>query len=600
MEFDPATAVPDAPTASFDPASAQPAFRFSDEALRAYKGKKNVDVVLMSPDQYLALSPPMETNAKSDKQGAALKKSLDAGDAVDEIPALDVTVMAGGKAGVTDQDGRHRALFAKEAGLDQIPVAIRRFGKGDIKELAGMGGQRVAYDFKPAEIPLPKLLLENDPNKEYGTILPTAVDKRTGKVEAAFPEMIRQPVQAASAIGQALTGDRPAGAVTKEQLFNAASLGAGASVVPARAALAAREAVPAAAKSMAETAREAGFVLPPARYEGAGGATKSAAGFGGDIKTGQLASMKNQEVVQATAKKDLGLAPGQPLSEETFENFRKSQAQVAKAVVASGVPIKQDMQFVDDLLKLGPQSQEMAKYFPKTAKNELIADLQNEFGTGQTFTAEAGMQAVRRLRYKSTTNLKNFADPEKTELGFAQRGAADGLERLIERNLAAAGKPELMQQYRTARQLIAKSHDLEAATTEGGAVNPQILAKLGERRPLTGGLKLVADMAKEFPEAFQNPAKIGGKPNMSPLDWFAAMVAGLHGHPMVAGAIAGRPGVRSLLLSEVMQNRLARAGRKPQPSFPLSQMMQQPGPMAAPGAMIDMNAMIQPQPAQPR
>ena len=59
------------------------------------------------------------------------------------------------KAGakVTGQDGRNRAMLAKENGIDLIPVAVKRNGQGPITELEGMQGALVPYDFQKADIP---------------------------------------------------------------------------------------------------------------------------------------------------------------------------------------------------------------------------------------------------------------------------------------------------------------------------------------------------------------------------------------------------------------------------------------------------------------
>src|SRR5713101_7620200 len=70
----------------------------------------------VSPDNYLSLVPPLD-KPWEDAQGRSLKKSTDAGEAIDEAPWLEIK---DGK--LADYDGRHRALLAKEQGVDLIPV----------------------------------------------------------------------------------------------------------------------------------------------------------------------------------------------------------------------------------------------------------------------------------------------------------------------------------------------------------------------------------------------------------------------------------------------------------------------------------------------
>jgi len=327
-----------------------------------------------------------------------------------------------------------------------------------------------------------------------------------------------------------------------------------------------------AARTAAELANEAGYVLPPSTATAKPGTLASMTeSLGGEAKTAQAASVKNQTVTNKLAAKSLGLPEGTALTDDVFEQVRGKAGGAYKAVADSGVPIKQDMAFVDDLLKVGKQSEEMAKYFPGLAKNDLIKGLQDELGTGQTFSAKAGIQTVRRLRAKASANLKNFLDPEKVELGRAQRGAADAIDDLIERNLSDAGKTGLVKDYRAARQTIAKAHDVESATnTATGNVNAQALAKLADKgKPLTGELKLIADTAKTFPKATQNPEKFGGEKKWSAVDAIAALAA-THGHPGLLAGLVARPTAREIALSKLMQNRLARPKPAPAPNSLLS------------------------------
>lgn len=129
-------------------------FRFSDYALNQYANRPDTDVVWMKPSDYLDLTPDLgggpdgATDAKSSKAYKELRASLAKGDAVEAIPTLDVENGPAG-AKVVDQDGRHRALAAQEAGLDLIPVAVKRTGAGKpITEIEGMTGKLLPYDFQ--------------------------------------------------------------------------------------------------------------------------------------------------------------------------------------------------------------------------------------------------------------------------------------------------------------------------------------------------------------------------------------------------------------------------------------------------------------------
>ena len=133
-------------------AVAAPGYSFSPDAIpRAQKA--GADVVYMSPQDYLDLVP--NTMAPhNDSKGRSLRQSLAKGEQVNDIPTLDVE---GGK--VVDQDGAHRAQFALDAGIESIPVAIKRTGGPAPKELVGMSGRVVPWDFTPAK-PQPKSFLQ--------------------------------------------------------------------------------------------------------------------------------------------------------------------------------------------------------------------------------------------------------------------------------------------------------------------------------------------------------------------------------------------------------------------------------------------------------
>ena len=133
-------------------AVAAPGYSFSPDAIpRAQKA--GAEVVYMAPQDYLDLVP--NTMAPhNDSKGRSLRQSLAKGEQVNDIPTLDVE---GGK--VVDQDGAHRAQFALDAGIESIPVAIKRTGGQAPKELVGMSGRVVPWDFTPAK-PQPKSFLQ--------------------------------------------------------------------------------------------------------------------------------------------------------------------------------------------------------------------------------------------------------------------------------------------------------------------------------------------------------------------------------------------------------------------------------------------------------
>jgi hypothetical protein len=170
-------------------------------------------------------------------------------------------------------------------------------------------------------------------------------------------------------------------------------------------------------------------------------------------------------------------------------------------------------------------------------------------------TPAAIVDLTRSLRYKATSNLKNFGDPEKQALGIAQRRAADALDNILDARLSETGNAGLVDQYRSARQLIAMSHDVEAATNAAGDVNAKVLAGLANKgRPLSGNLETIANVASAFPRAMRDPATFGGMENLGILDMWGTAGATVAGHPGVGAALLSRPGARKIALSQPYQS----------------------------------------------
>lgn len=123
-------------------------FRFDDNATEEHEDKDDTDIVYMRPKDYLTLSPSMDDDPGFSLSGwQGLRKSLAAGEPVKSIPTLQTV---GGR--VTGQDGRSRALLAQTAGIDAMPVAMRREGEPPGGELVGMNGASVPSNaYAPAK-----------------------------------------------------------------------------------------------------------------------------------------------------------------------------------------------------------------------------------------------------------------------------------------------------------------------------------------------------------------------------------------------------------------------------------------------------------------
>lgn len=313
----------------------------------------------------------------------------------------------------------------------------------------------------------------------------------------------------------------------------------------------------------AKDARRAGYVIPPNMAQtNPSVASKAMSGWGGKIKTQQAASQKNQEITNALAAKELGINPKTQLSKAVFNDVRARAGQAYGGISQAMPRTSTDLTYEAGVQTLGNRMSEAAQEFPGLVKNKEVESLVSELSNKDSFSTKAAIQLVRSLRAKSSTNFKAFDNPERLALASSQREAANLLDDLIERRLAEIGKPNLSKQYKDARQLIAKSHDIEDATNLAtGEVSARDIAKLVERgRPLTGGLETIAKAAGAFPKAFQDASTFGGTEGHSVLDVLGTVGSVAAGHPEIAGALVLRPAARGVVLSNPYQNMIVRGG----------------------------------------
>ena len=368
--------------------------------------------------------------------------------------------------------------------------------------------------------------------------------------------------EGAKALGKAVLGPKTAEAVGPIATV------AG-DVAPA--ALAARGAMSPAAQAnvrpAATRARAAGYVLPPTSISDNPGLVANVlAGWSGKIKTQHAASARNQEVTNRLAAEGLGLPPDTVLTDQVFDHIRNQAGQAYNAV-ANAVPvINVDRVFNNAVAALGGRNGQAARMFPGIVRNPEIDRLITELSNAPQIPTPVAVELVRELRFNANNNFRAVGDPSRVALGIAQRQAAHALDDLMEREITNSGQPNLVNQYRDARQLIARSYDVEGATnTATGDVSARHLAGLAARgRPLTGELDTIADAATAFPKAMQAPAGFGYDQPWSALDILASTGALAAGHPGAALTVLGRHVGRDVLLSEPFQQHLT--NRVPDPA----------------------------------
>jgi len=308
-------------------------------------------------------------------------------------------------------------------------------------------------------------------------------------------------------------------------------------------------------------ARNAGFVVSPSEVNPST-MNRALEGVAGKLSTRQLASSKNQEQTNQLVRQDLGVPENVPLTTDLMAQLRRDAYQAGYAPVEAAGPIRPGAAFKRDLDSISQQFKGAARSFPAAVKDE-VSNMIDSLKVRQ-FDAADGVKMAQILRDESA---KSYAGGDKA-MGKAQRAAATAIEDQIERGLSGLGQPgaELLDNFRAARQQMAKTHTVEAAMNPatGNIEAQKLAAELRKGKPLSGGIKTVANAAAAFPNNFQSMEKVGAIPGISPLDVFGGATLGALGAAgagpsgaLLAAAPAVRPVARSMILSPAYQQRFA-------------------------------------------
>jgi hypothetical protein len=183
-----------------------------------------------------------------------------------------------------------------------------------------------------------------------------------------------------------------------------------------------------------------------------------------------------------------------------------------------------------------------------------------------SFDAGNGLQMTQILRNEATEAYRQG----NNALAKAKREAAKAIEDEIERHLARSGDKEtatkMLEGFRAARKLMAKTHDVDKSIVPGsGTPDVRKFAKLAKDGKLSGGLETIGNFVANFPRASQPAAQVAG-PGISALRGAAGPLLGaggaMAGAPLpVAAAVAAYPFlvpplVRRQMMSRASQNAL--------------------------------------------
>ena len=299
---------------------------------------------------------------------------------------------------------------------------------------------------------------------------------------------------------------------------------------------------------------DAGFVIPPSTVNPST-FNRMAEGLVGKISTAQGSSVLNQGVFNRIARESVGLPEGVPLSKASLQGIRSKLGKIYEGIKKSDDIIVDDV-FRSDIAGIADVAGNVQSAFPNLPVSgaETVGKLVDGLNVDR-FTARAGVDLVKSLRRESKTLFKSFDDPTKYAEAVAKRRAADAVDDMILRNLENTGRLDLASQYKPAREMIAKTHTIEAALNEAGTIDPKILARqLNSGTPMTGDMELAARFADSFRSASR--ATNESFPLFSPLDFYTSLGLGGMVDPTLAAAGVARPLLRRGLLTGPAQRSL--------------------------------------------
>jgi hypothetical protein len=314
---------------------------------------------------------------------------------------------------------------------------------------------------------------------------------------------------------------------------------------------AAMAAAPAEVAPEVAAATRLGLKLTP-EQAGAGLPGRIVQSLSGSAKLERSLSKQNAPIVNQAAGADIGITG--PLTKSNVV-AAKAAPNATYAQVAKLGQIPTDTQYAADIAGIANRSGEGSFAFdvPKS-----IEELKTGYAGVKEFDAADAVAKVRQLRRDSSANLSARNAPEQNALGYTQRQIADALDNQLDRFVQSQAQlpgstipATLIDQLRQARVQLAKINTVQAAL-KGSNLSAAKLAKQGERVPLNGNLKIIADAYGNFDRSLQDVSKIRDSGPFGVLDLGYGAAAGL-AHPAALSAVLARPLARAALASKTYQ-----------------------------------------------
>jgi len=263
---------------------------------------------------------------------------------------------------------------------------------------------------------------------------------------------------------------------------------------------------------------ELGFKLPPSE-RGGNWFARRLESIAGKAATAQEATVRNQDTVNAAVRKELGIPDNVAISESVLKNLRSQLSEPYREIA------------------------------------------------GLNKTAAKTLEQLKQARFNSNKYWRAFdtsGNPEAMNMAKRLDKQVSSLEKSLENQANMAGRRDLIDALKIARQKIAQTWDVERALNVGtGDVSAPILGKMVDKgKPLSGKLETIGKFQQAFPRYMREGEKMPA-PGVSKSEALASALLGVGGYG-VAGpygtALAALPlisgPVRSALLSGPMQKGL--------------------------------------------
>ncbi len=320
----------------------------------------------------------------------------------------------------------------------------------------------------------------------------------------------------------------------------------------------------AALKPAGNAATEAGFKVTP--QEGGGGIIqKNAASIAGEPRLARGIAQDNAALVHETIAKDFpSLKKGEVITRDTPEQIRELNGEAYARMRKAG-RVKMDEEFRGDLEATAKDARATASEL-EHRKESPVLKVVDSLKAKESMDANTIVSEIKTLRADAKKAFKN-AD---NELGRANLSAAEALEKVLDRHADRIGKGNAalgekpgdysVQDFRNARQQIAKSYDLERAIMDDGKLDPQVYAKLlANKKPLSGGALTVAEAATAAPRSLAKPSTQGIGATFA--DAGLAAIESLRGTGgLTLPILLGRAGIRGAMKSDLYQSGVTRGG----------------------------------------